>query len=179
MTSKLIVAVALCAVVGCKNKQADGPPATGSAPATAVDAAAAAPVAIDAAEPVDAVPASATIKLDVPEGWDRMDEGDGGTIELMVPTNETKFPVDNALFTFTFGPATGDGTPTEKPVKTEKLGDATHYTFAKSWLVVTKLGDKVWQCGGSDYKDADYNKIPKIRDEAVATAKKICASMKR
>jgi hypothetical protein len=194
------VVVALC---GCKKSSKPEPaptPPTGSdasAPATApVDAAAAAPVAVDAA-----APASAAIKLDhVPDDWTRTDEADGGTLEGYAAVNESKYPVDNAQFTFQFGPSP-DGAPADpakfgewfalemktKIEKTENLGDATYYVFAgpkggdgdKLWHVVKKLGDKLYQCGGPMYAAGDYKHIPKERAAMVATAKKICASMKR
>jgi hypothetical protein len=197
MTSKLIVAAALCAFVGCKKKQTENAPpadkgtavASGSAPAP------------DAAEAVNAdtgAAPTAGIKFDnLPESWERTDDADGGKLENMVAVNDSKFPVDNALFTFTFKPVTAAGAPTDaakygewhalatktKVDKTENIGDAHYYAFADpvdpSWVVIKKVGDKLWQCGGSLYQDADYNKIPKIRDEQLALAKKICASMRR
>ena len=194
MTSKVIVAVALCALVGCKKKQSDAPPEKVTA--------AAKPVADPAPAPPAAAPGSeksptAAVKLDVPESWDRIDNDDGGRLETYAAVNDSKFPVDNATFTFEYGPAAA-GAPSDaakfgewhalemktKVEKTEAIGDATYFAFAgdakdgKYWLVVKKVGDKLWQCGGSTYQDADYNKIPKVRDEHLAIAKKICASMK-
>ena len=33
------------------------------------------------------------------------------------------------------------------------------------------------RCAGSLYRDKDYNKIPKVRDAALADAKKLCTSV--
>lgn len=220
--------VALCAVVGCKKKQSEPAPGSGTATAMAgsgsamagsgtADTAGSAGAAGSgdtgsAAGSADATGSaagsgsaaatgpSAAVKLDeLPAGWERSDEADGGKLETVVAVNDSKFPVDNAMFTFTFGPVTGDGAPTDptkygawqaaqtkaKLDKAEAMGDAQYVTFSgpekgeKSFRVVKKLGDQLWSCGGSLYQDADYNKIPKVRDEAVAAAKKLCASMNR
>jgi hypothetical protein len=192
----LSVVVALC---GCKKSSKPAPaPPVGSDASVPVTAPIDAPVvAVDAAAPVSP---SAAIKLDnVPDDWNRTDEADGGTLEGYAAVNQSKFPVDNAQFTFHFGPAP-DGAPAEpakfgewfalelktKAEKTEKLGDATYYLFTgpkggdgdKVWHVVKLLGDKLYQCGGPTYAAGDYKHIPKESAAMVATAKKICASMK-
>ena len=205
-TISISLVTAVLAISGCKKKQSE-PTVEPAAPTTAAK-----PVA-DPAPPAAAPTASAdtiggsrsksptaALKIDLPESWDRIDNDDGGRLETYAAVNDSKFPVDNATFTFEYGPAAA-GAPADaakfgewhalemktKVDKTEAIGDATYYAFAglrgakdadKYWLVVKKVGDKLWQCGGSLYKDADYNKIPKERDQQLATAKKICASMK-
>jgi len=204
MTSTTRLAIALVAVLGCKAKDEPAPPAKPAEPAVQAPkptepaaAPAAAPAATPAAKPV------ATIALaPLPSGWERTDQADGSAkLELVAATNETKFPADNAVFTFTLGVVTDPGAPKDaaaygewhagemkdKVLKTEKLGDATYFEFhgprdAKEadryFVVVASAGGKLLRCGGSLYRDKDYNQIPKIRDAAIAQAKQLCASMK-
>jgi hypothetical protein len=209
-TISISLVTAVLAMSACKKKQNE-PKAEPAAPTTAAkpvaDPAPAPPAAApDTTASADTIGGSrsksptATLKLDLPDSWDRIDNDDGGRLETYSAVNDSKFPVDNAVFTFEYGPAAASA-PSDaakfgewhalemktKVDKTEVIGDATYYAFAgargakdgdKYWLVVKKVGDKLWQCGGSLYNDADYNKIPKERDEQLATAKKICASMK-
>jgi len=216
--------VALCAISGsgCKKKKTEAPPDKGSASSGSAmagsassgsamagsgseSAGAGAAGSGSAASSGSAAPPTAAIKFDeLGAGWERTDEADGGRLGYVAAVNDSKFPVDNAEFQFTFGPLDGfegDDLPTDpakygdwnalemktKVDKTEKIGDAHYFAFFgprdatdedKYFQVVKKLGDKLWLCGGSLYKGADYNKIPKVRDEVLANAKKICASMK-
>jgi hypothetical protein len=71
------------------------------------------------------------------------------------------------------------GTPDqEKVTKTDKLKNGYYYESASAFRYVIDAGDKRIHCGGSFYKDADHDKIAKVRDAVIATAKKICASAK-
>jgi len=49
---------------------------------------------------------------------------------------------------------------------------------ADAFRFAIESGGKRLFCGGSLYKDKDYNQIPKIRDRSVAAAKQLCASVK-
>jgi hypothetical protein len=185
--------IALVAVVGCaKGKNKDKPVEQ----ARPVETAPAEPPkpAEPAAKPVEPPPspAKAAIKLgELPSGWERSDEADGSVkLEYVAAVNDSKFPVDNAVFTFTVdqlpagaskdAAAYGDwlaGETKQKVIKTEKLSDGVYYEFEskddKSFQLVKTSGVR---CGGSLYRDADYNKIPKVRDAVLADAKKLCAS---
>jgi hypothetical protein len=208
MTNTTRLAIALVAVLGCKGKDEAAPtprPAEPAAPAPAPAPAPAEPAAKPAepvAEPAKPSAPTAAIKLaELPAGWDRTDEGDTAKLEYVAATNETRFPVDNAMFTFTLGVVADAAAPKDaaaygewhagqmkdKVLKTEKLGDATYFEFhgprdAKEadryFQVVTTAGGKLLHCGGSLYRDKDYNQIPKIRDAVIAQAKQLCASMK-
>ena len=205
------IVIALCAVGGCKKKQtekqAEPAPTTPTTPAPkpvepAPPVAAGSGSAIDSKDTIagsQSKSPTAVLKLDLPSSWDRIDNDDGGRLETVIGVNDSKYPVDNAQFTFEYGPA-ADNAPTDpskygewhslemktKVDKTGKIGDATYYAFFgprdakaddKYWSVVKKVGDKLWTCGGSLYKGGDMEKIPKERDKVIAEAKKICASM--
>jgi len=213
--------VALCTFSACKKKKTEMTPGAGSPVVSGSDTAGSGSAMAGSGSDTgagsgsamagsdgsagsgSAAPAAPTaaIKLDaLPAGWDRADEADGGKLETVVAVNQSKFPVDNAEFTFAFNPVVGDNLPTDpakygewfalemktKVEKTEKIGDAHYFLFAgprdakdadKLWHVVKKVGDKLWWCGGDAYRNADYNKIPKERDKVIGEAKKICASM--
>jgi hypothetical protein len=149
------------------------------------------------AESIDAAPTAASgsrgpraVFGKIPDGWSA-DEDPPNQMTLLVGVNETKFPVDNALFSVRYGLEDADAPvkdPKEyaawldkklkwKAIKTEAVPRG-HYFESKDefrfWL--DGQGVRVW-CGGSLYKDADYNKIPKIRDQSVAAAKKLCATV--
>jgi hypothetical protein len=139
--------------------------------------------------------ATVAIKLDeLPTAWGREDAPDGTSkLEVVEGVNGSKFPVDNAVFSFTLGPVTGGNLPKDaaaygewhagqtktKVEKTEKLGDAVYYEFAAGhFAVVTTVNGTLVSCGGSLYRDKDYDQIPKVRAAVLAQAKKLCASMK-
>jgi hypothetical protein len=188
--------IALVAVVGCtKGKTKDkAEPVEQPKPVEATPAEPPKPAepAAKPVEPPPAAPAKAAIKLgDLPSGWDRSDEADGSVkLEYVAAVNDSKFPVDNAVFTFTIdqlpaaapkdAAAYGDwlaGETKQKVIKTEKLSDGVYYEFEskddKSFQLVKTSGVR---CAGSLYRDTDYNKIPKVRDAVLADAKKVCAS---
>jgi len=140
-------------------------------------------------------PARGAIKLaDLPDGWTRSDGPDGAAkLEYVAAVNETKFPVDNAVFSFDLGVVDDAAAPTDpaaygewqagemkdKVLKTEKLGDAVYFEFrGNHFQIVTTGGSKLLRCGGSLYRDKDYDQIPKIRDAALAQAKQLCATMR-
>lgn len=119
-----------------------------------------------------------------------MDDGDAPNHRVMiVGVNDSKYPVDNALFAIDFG-IEDKATPQDPkqyaawlskskiftPTKIEAVPRG-HYFESKDEFRYL-LDGNVW-CGGSLYKDKDYNKIPKVRDQSVAAAKKVCASVKR
>ena len=190
MTSTTRLVIALVATLGCKGKDEPAPPAKPAAPTAPAEPTGQAPKATEATPTAT----QTTIKLaDLPSGWERTDEADGTVkLELVAAANQTKFPVDNAVFTFTLGVVTDPGAPRDaaaygewhavqmkdKVLKTEKLGDATYFELPGRFEVVTSSGGKLLHCGGSLYRDKDYNQIPKIRDAAIAQAKQLCASMK-
>jgi hypothetical protein len=204
--NKLSIALVLVAAVGCSKKESADKPAakveeTKAEPPKAEPPKAEPPKAEPPkAEPPKA-PAMAAIKVDLPAGWDRTEQADGtSTLEYVAGVNDSKFPVDNAVFKFAITPIEGDDTLPADPAefgswyamnwkiklnKTEKLGDAVFFEFSgpsgttpEDFTVVAKVNGKLVSCGGSVYRDADYNKIPKVRDEVIAQVKKICATMK-
>jgi hypothetical protein len=161
-----------------------------AAPAPAVDAAAPV-VSIDAA--ADKASGSRGPRAmfgTIPDGWS--DDDEPGQMSLVVGVNESKFPVDNALFRVRYGIEDGDAPVTDpkayvawlekkhsfKAISFHQVPRG-HYFEAKGEFRVLLESDGVHvYCGGSLYKDGDYNKIPKVRDESVASAKKLCASVK-
>lgn len=112
-----------------------------------------------------------------PEDWTVAD----GKIEFFVAVNESKFPVDNATFEFQYGFETKLPTVEADYDKKSKVpgGMLLESTKTKTFRYVLDngTGPKI-VCGGSLYRDTDYNKIPKERDGAIAQAKKVCASAK-
>lgn len=153
-----------------------------------------APVGGSAAAPGSATPPVAPgPKLTfgtVPEGWSP-DEDPANRMTLVVAVNETKFPVDNALFSVDYGfePDTAPKDPTAyaawldkeqnfKVAKTEAVPRGHYFESKDRFHYSLEHGNVRVFCGGSLYKDADYNKIPKIRDASVKAAKQLCASVK-
>jgi hypothetical protein len=124
----------------------------------------------------------------LPEGW----FATGAQLDYVEAVNESQFPADNAHFVFDYGiddptlpkdpkeyrAALEKGLGGEKIIKEEKLANGYYYETAQAFWYVIDAGDKRIHCDGSLYKDSDYEKIAKIRDKVVATAKKICASAK-
>jgi hypothetical protein len=66
----------------------------------------------------------------------------------------------------------------EKITKTEKLKNGYLYESEHAFRYVIEAGDKRIHCGGSLYKDPEHEKIAKIRDSVIATARKLCLSAK-
>jgi hypothetical protein len=140
--------------------------------------------------PVEAPKPAPTVTFEaVPEGW-TLDE-EPNRMTLVVAVNETKFPVDNALFRVEFGledeaaPKDAKGyaawlatAKSFQVTKTTKAKGGTYFESKDAFRYALEVaGKRVW-CGGSLYKNADYNKIPKIRDASVTAAKKLCAGVK-
>src|SRR5690349_714493 len=115
--------IALVAVVGCtKGKNKDKPePVEQAKPVETAPAEPPKP-AEPAAKPVEPPPAPAkpAIKLgELPSGWERSDEADGSVkLEYVAAVNDSKFPVDNAVFTFTV-----DQLPADAPKDAAAYGD--------------------------------------------------------
>ena len=129
------------------------------------------------------------IKFDkLPDGWD----AGAGKLDTFEAVNDSKFPVDNATFIFEYGLDAKDlpadpkeyaavlekSGALEKVTKNEKTANGHYYESADAFRYVIVAGDKRIHCGGSLYKNDDYNKIPKVRDRVIAEAKKICQTAK-
>ncbi|MEO8705032.1 MAG: hypothetical protein ABI867_33575 [Kofleriaceae bacterium] len=140
-------------------------------------------------EPAPAMPVAVVAFGTVPEGWSMDDSATA--MSLVVAVNQSKFPVDNAVFAVEFG-LEEDATPKDakayaawlgttksfKVTKTTAAPAGKYYESKDAFRYALEVdGKRVW-CGGSLYKTADYNKIPKDRDAAVTSAKKLCASVK-
>ncbi len=127
----------------------------------------------------------------IPKGW----EHGHGKLDHFVGVNDSGFPVDNASFVFEYSvdPPTMPTDPKEyaalleksgvmeKIIKSEPQKNGHYYESAHAFRYVIVAGDKRIHCGGSLYNDdahKDYEKIAKIRDEQIATAKKLCATAK-
>jgi hypothetical protein len=182
----------LCAV-GCKKKEADKPaePAPPVAPVVAADAAAAAAEPIDAAERYRMKKGglSELIKLDpLPAGWTREDD-DTGTLKYVVedPSLEDG-KLEITVFIERMRTGTKMKTPADwsaaevdhmkaKLTKTETVGKATIFDFKADqtwfWAYVPLDEGMLWRCGSNLHDD---QKLPAVKD-AVATARKLCASM--
>ncbi len=169
------LALVLVTFLGCSKKEE---PAPAPAPKSTTPEPAPAP----APTPAPPVPAAADdvskIKFTgAPEDWTVAD----GKIEFFVAVNESKFPVDNATFNFEYGYETKLPTVEADYDKKSKVpgGMLLESTKNKTFRFVLDngTGPKI-VCGGSLYRDDDYNKIPKDRDAAIAKVKKVCASAK-
>jgi len=129
------------------------------------------------------------IKFDkLPDGW----EAGEGKLDTFEAVNDSKFPVDNAVFVFEYGLDAKDlpadpkayiavlekSGVMEKVTKNEKTPTGHYYESADGFRYVIAAGDKRINCGGSLYKNEDYNKIPKERDAVIEKAKKICQTAK-
>lgn len=133
-------------------------------------------------------PSGVTFGEKLPDGW----VDSGLQLDHVEAVNESEFPADNAQFVFDYGldDPTMPKDPKEyqavlekalggeKIVKDDKLPNGHYFETAHAFRYVIDAGDKRIHCGGSLYKDADYDKIAKVRDAAVANAKKLCASAK-
>ena len=181
-TRWLLLALVVAVTPACKKKK-DGEPGagtgsdTGSQAMTPPDAAAMAGTGSGSGSETGSGSAPAAgpeiTFADVPEGWE-IGDGKG---ELAVGVNDSKFPVDNAVFVIEYGFETTPTDPKQYPT-TKKLANGQYFENKESYRYVLDAGDKKIVCGGSLYKDKDYNKIPKERDAAVAAAKKLCESAK-
>lgn len=140
----------------------------------------------------------------LPAGWTREDDEYGAAFVKVVAVNESKFPVDNAEFRIRVAPITCDdecptrgedfGSYTAQTVKdsvkkTEPRGTAVYYeavsknesdegvTYDEGFYFAYIFNGAPWTCGGSLYRDKDFDKIPKIRAAALKEATAICESI--
>jgi len=175
-----ILALSFVTLVGCKGEdkaQTPTPKPTTPEPA---------PTPTEVTPPTPTPPAPApTPAHDVskikftgaPEDWTVAD----GKIELFVAVNESKFPVDNATFQFQYGFEDSSPTTDADFDKKSKVPGGALYESTKQktfrYVLDNGSGPKI-VCGGSLYRDTDYNKIPKERDAVIAKVKKVCATAK-
>ncbi len=125
----------------------------------------------------------------LPDGW----EAGAGKLDTFEAVNDSKFPGgDNATFIFEYGLDAKDlpvdpkeyaavlekSGAMEKVTKNEKTANGHYYESEGAFRYVIVVGDKRIHCGGSLYKNDDYNTIPKVRDKVIAEAKKICQTAK-
>lgn len=118
-------------------------------------------------------------------------QASGGQLDTYEAVNESKFPVDNASFIFEYGLDAAD-MPADpkayaavldkagmKVIKFEKTPNGHYFESDDAFRYVIVAGDRRIHCGGSLYKNDDYDKIPKIRDRVVGEAKRICQTARR
>lgn len=123
----------------------------------------------------------------LPDTW----QASGGQLDTYEAVNESKFPVDNASFIFEYGLDAAD-MPADpkayaavldkagmKVIKFEKTPNGHYFESDDAFRYVIVAGDRRIHCGGSLYKNDDYDKIPKIRDRVVGEAKRICQTARR